>query len=175
MRTPCFCIKKFSSHQSIHQQIDFAAGTRDIFLSIFQLKIFMMSDITYSFKTWLYLIQWIIVSNMMILLNKVILSGWKFSYPFFLTACHMFFAMIITQILSRTTNMLPGTTQKKVTWNVYKNNLLPMAILFSVSIMTGNKAYLFLSVSYIQVMIILLQFLFGISNHIACLYIACFY
>ena len=47
--------------------------------------------------------------------------------------------------------MLPGTMEGKVTKEVFQNRILPIAALFSLSIMTGNKAYLFLSVSYIQV------------------------
>ena len=101
--------------------------------------------------TWFYIIQWIFVSNVMILLNKAILSGWGFAYPFFLTAWHMFFSMILTQILSRTTKLLPGTTEGKITSDIYQTKIIPMAALFSVSVMSGNRAYLFLSVSYIQV------------------------
>ena len=105
-----------------------------------------------SLPSWFfYLLQWIFISCVMILLNKAILSGWGFSYPFFLTAWHMFFSMILTQILSRTTKLLPDTMNGKVTTEVYKKKLLPIAALFSVSIMTGNSAYLYLSVSYIQV------------------------
>lgn len=38
----------------------------------------------------------------------------KFPYPMFLTTWHMVFATIMTQILSRTTNMLPGVREVSV-------------------------------------------------------------
>jgi hypothetical protein len=87
----------------------------------------------------------------MILLNKAILSGWGFSFPCFLTAWHMFLSTLFTQILSRTTNMLTSVNEKKVTLAVFQGKILIIAVCFSVSIMLGNNAYLYLSVSYIQV------------------------
>jgi hypothetical protein len=45
------------------------------------------------------------------LFNKAVLDQLKFPYPMFLTTWHMFFATIMTQVLSRTTNMLPGVKE----------------------------------------------------------------
>ena len=46
-----------------------------------------------------------------ILSNKAILSIWHFQFPFFLTGWHMFFGMVLTQLLSRTTKLLPGVKE----------------------------------------------------------------
>lgn len=49
--------------------------------------------------------------TLQILLNKAILSIWSFGFPFFLTGWHMLFGMVLTQILSRTTGLLPGVKE----------------------------------------------------------------
>ena len=101
---------------------------------------------------WFYLIQWVAVSCVMILLNKAILSGWGFSYPCFLTMWHMIFGTVLTQILYRITPaMLPAVADGRMTGDIFTRKLLPIAICFSFSIVLGNSAYLYLSVSYIQV------------------------
>lgn len=53
----------------------------------------------------------IFVQSVQILFNKAVLDQLKFPYPMFLTTWHMFFATIMTQVLSRTTNMLPGVKE----------------------------------------------------------------
>lgn len=97
----------------------------------------------------------------------------KFPFPMFLTTWHMFLAVILTQIMSRTTKMLPGVTevgyvlsvigetpahltvlwcsQGKVDREVMLKQILPVALFFAVSLVFSNKAYIYLSVSYIQV------------------------
>ena len=43
--------------------------------------------------------------------NKAVLDQLKFPYPMFLTTWHMTLATILTQLLSKTTKMLPGVTE----------------------------------------------------------------
>lgn len=64
----------------------------------------------------------------------------------------MIFSTILTQILVRTTKLLPAANEGKVTAEIFKSKIVPIAALFSVSLMLGNKAYLYLSVSFIQVL-----------------------
>ena len=47
----------------------------------------------------------------MILFNKAVLSSLDFPFPMFLTTWHMSLAAVLTQIMSRTTNMLPGVLE----------------------------------------------------------------
>eukprot|EP00605_Chrysophyceae_sp_TOSAG23-4_P001255 GSChrysophyteH1.ASY1.ANO1.1366.1 assembled CDS len=88
----------------------------------------------------------------MILFNKFVLDRLKFPFPMFLCSWHMVIATILTRILSKTTNMLPGVMEKKVDSNVMKKKILPVAALFSISLILSNKAYIYLSVSYIQML-----------------------
>jgi len=92
------------------------------------------------------------VSCTMILFNKAVLDQMKFPFPMFLTTWHMVFATIMTQILSKTTNMLPGVREKKVDFKVLRTQILPVSICFAVSLVLSNKSYIYLSVSYIQML-----------------------
>jgi drug/metabolite transporter (DMT)-like permease len=64
----------------------------------------------------------------------------------------MVFATIMTQILSRTTNMLPGVRENKVNGDVVLKQILPVTLFFATSLVMSNKAYIYLSVSYIQML-----------------------
>lgn len=70
----------------------------------------------------------------------------------FLTTWHMFLATILTQIMSRTTNMLPGVKENKVDGNVMAKQILPVTLFFATSLVLSNKSYIYLSVSYIQML-----------------------
>ena len=70
----------------------------------------------------------------------------------FLTTWHMFLATILTQLMSRFTNMLPGVKEKKVDSVVWRNQIFPVSVFFAVSLVLSNKAYIYLAVSYIQML-----------------------
>ena len=78
------------------------------------------------------------------------LSTWGFAYPFFLTTWHCGLATILTQILSKTTNWLPGVSENKVTPKDFVRKIVPMTLFFAYGLVSGNSAYKYLSVSYIQ-------------------------
>mmetsp|Transcript_25496 Transcript_25496/g.25743 ORF Transcript_25496/g.25743 Transcript_25496/m.25743 type:complete len:316 (+) Transcript_25496:123-1070(+) len=99
-----------------------------------------------------YIIFWIFISCSMILFNKAVLSTMDFPYPMFLTTWHMFLATVLTQIMARTTSMLPGVGEKKVTFEVMQTQILPVSLFFAVSLVLANKSYIYLSVSYIQML-----------------------
>ena len=120
-----------------------------------------------------YITFWIGISCCMILFNKAVLDQLKFPFPMFLCTWHMVFATVCTQIMARTTNMLPGVkevrprdqtchicllinflhsyAQGKVDAEAMKNKIVPVSAFFAVSLVMANKAYIYLSVSYIQV------------------------
>ena len=58
--------------------------------------------------------------------NKAVLDQLKFPYPMFLTTWHMTLATILTQLLSKTTKMLPGVTE--VNNNSNNNTFVIIAI-----------------------------------------------
>src|SRR2546423_5034946 len=69
-----------------------------------------------------------------------------------LTTWHLTFATIMTQIMARTTTLLDGRKKVKMTGRVYLRAILPIGFFFSLSLICGNKAYLYLSVAFIQML-----------------------
>jgi hypothetical protein len=64
----------------------------------------------------------------------------------------MVFATFMTQVLARTTTLLDGRKTVKMTGRVYLRAILPIGFFFSLSLICGNKAYLYLSVAFIQML-----------------------
>ena len=87
----------------------------------------------------------------MIILNKSILSKHDFPYPFLLIGVHMGVATLLTQILHRY-GYLEGVKERKVNFQVYVNNIMPIALLFSITLICGNQSYLYLSISFVQML-----------------------
>lgn len=85
-----------------------------------------------------------------ILFNKILLTSWGFRFPFFLTTWHCILATVLTQILSRTTNLFPAVQENKINFHDYIKKIVPLAVLFAYGLVAGNLAYQFISLSYIQ-------------------------
>ena len=77
---------------------------------------------------------------------------YNFPYPMFLTSWHMLLSTVLTQLMSRYTNMLPGVKENKVDYLFMKEKLLPLSAFFATSLVLSNKAYVYLSVSFIQML-----------------------
>ncbi|KAL2069830.1 hypothetical protein VTL71DRAFT_14509 [Oculimacula yallundae] len=99
-----------------------------------------------------YVAVWISLSSSVILFNKWILSTLGFEYPILLTSWHLIFATIMTQIMARTTTLLDGRKTVKMTGKVYLRAIVPIGVFFSLSLICGNLTYLYLSVSFIQML-----------------------
>ncbi|KAK5806391.1 hypothetical protein VI817_000649 [Penicillium citrinum] len=129
-----------------------------------------------------YIALWIALSSSVILFNKWVLHTAKFSkferiefsileitksvdvnlttnpYSFqtsvtlFLTTWHMAFATAMTQILARCTNILDSRHKVPMNAATYTRAIVPIGIMFSLSLICGNLAYLYLSVSFIQML-----------------------
>ncbi|EPS40619.1 hypothetical protein H072_5498 [Dactylellina haptotyla CBS 200.50] len=100
-----------------------------------------------------YVIVWIALSSSVILFNKKILDKEKgLNFPIFLTTWHLIFATIATQVLARTSSMLDGLKTVKMTGKVYLRAVVPIGFFFSLSLICSNQAYLYLSVSFIQML-----------------------
>lgn len=98
---------------------------------------------------------WIAMSSAVIVYNKYILddkAGLNFRFPVFLTTFHMAFSTVGTRVLARYTHLLDGLANVEVTPERWYRNILPIGALFSASLVTSNAAYLYLSVSYIQML-----------------------
>ena len=64
----------------------------------------------------------------------------------------MVFATIMTQIMARTTTLLDGRKQIKLNGRLYLRAIMPIGFFFSLSLICGNRAYLYLSVAFIQML-----------------------
>jgi drug/metabolite transporter (DMT)-like permease len=89
----------------------------------------------------------------------------------FLTTWHMFVATCVTQVMGSTTNMLTGVREKKVNSDSIRTKVMPVAFFFSISLVLSNKAYIYLSVSYIQMLkactpvaVLIMSFLLGLEK-----------
>ncbi|KAJ5918834.1 sugar phosphate/phosphate translocator [Penicillium verhagenii] len=99
-----------------------------------------------------YVSIWITLSSSVILFNKYLLDYANFRFPIVLTTWHLTFATIMTQILARTTTVLDGRKSVKMTGRVYLRAIVPIGLMFSLSLICGNMTYLYLSVAFIQML-----------------------
>ncbi|KAL6711724.1 hypothetical protein ACN47E_004658 [Coniothyrium glycines] len=105
-----------------------------------------------TFHPAVYIATWISLSGSTIVFNKYILDTAKFHYPIFLTTWHLVFATIMTQILARFTTILDSRKKVPMTGRVYLRAIVPIGLFFSMSLICGNQAYLYLSVAFIQML-----------------------
>ncbi|KAF8066843.1 TPT-domain-containing protein [Lyophyllum atratum] len=95
---------------------------------------------------------WILLSSSVIIYNNYVYNTLEFKYPVFTVTWHLTFAAIGTRVLQRTTNLLDGARDVHMDQALFLRRILPIGILFSGSLILSNTAYLYLSVSYIQML-----------------------
>ncbi|KAL8834404.1 MAG: hypothetical protein Q9170_003772 [Blastenia crenularia] len=93
---------------------------------------------------------WMILSSAVILFNKWILD--RARYPILMTCYHLTFASVITQILARVGNILDGRHSIRMTPGLYVRAIVPIGVLYSLSLVCSNLPYLYLSVAFIQML-----------------------
>ncbi|OAA76281.1 DUF250 domain membrane protein [Akanthomyces lecanii RCEF 1005] len=101
---------------------------------------------------WIYVVAWISFSSLVILFNKWVLVTLEFKYPVILTTYHLVFATVVTQVMARYTTMLDSRKAVKMTGRIYLRAVVPIGVFFSASLILSNVAYLYLSVSFIQML-----------------------
>ncbi|KAK4349118.1 hypothetical protein RND71_031873 [Anisodus tanguticus] len=98
-----------------------------------------------------YVAIWIFLSFTVIVYNKYILDrklyGWPF--PISLTMIHMSFCSSLAFLLVRVFKVVDPVS---LSLNVYLTCILPIGALYSVSLWLSNSAYIYLSVSFIQML-----------------------
>ncbi|KAH8664110.1 triose-phosphate transporter family-domain-containing protein [Xylariales sp. PMI_506] len=99
-----------------------------------------------------YVGSWIFFSNLTILFNKWLIDDGGFRYPVILTCWHMIFASLATQVLARSTSLLDGRHNVKMTSRFYTRAVVPIGLLYSGSMVCSNLVYLYLSVAFIQML-----------------------
>jgi len=99
--------------------------------------------------SFVHVVIWICLSAGVILFNKYILAELGFPYPLSLTMIHMAFCSLASFILVHILKIVsvPVLNRKQ-----YRKKILPIGILFSMSLSFSNTAYLHLSVSFIQML-----------------------
>ncbi|PSR83242.1 duf250 domain protein membrane protein [Coniella lustricola] len=105
-----------------------------------------------SIPSAVYVAVWISLSSSVILFNKWVLDTLQFHYPVILTTYHLIFSTIMTQLLARYTTWLDGRKTVKMTGRVYLRAIVPIGVMFSMSLICSNLTYLYLSVAFIQML-----------------------
>ncbi|XP_062163866.1 probable sugar phosphate/phosphate translocator At5g25400 [Alnus glutinosa] len=94
---------------------------------------------------------WIFLSFTVIVYNKYILDkkmyGWPF--PISLTMIHMTFCASIAFLLVRVLRLVEPVAMSR---EVYLSSVVPIGALYSLSLWLSNSAYIYLSVSFIQML-----------------------
>lgn len=91
------------------------------------------------------LIVWLLFSVGQILFNKYLYTG-PFKHPLTLTAVHMTFMTLCTQVMARTGHL----TLPALGWDFYLRAIAPLALMFAASLAFSNLAQMILTVSFIQ-------------------------
>ncbi|USW55917.1 Putative sugar phosphate transporter domain-containing protein [Septoria linicola] len=117
-----------------------------------------------------YIATWISLSSSVIIFNKWILDTAGFKFPIVLTTWHLAFATLMTQILARTTGVLDSRKKVPMTGKIYLRAIVPIGLMFSLSLICGNLTYLYLSVSFIQMLkattpvaVLIASWIFGVA------------
>ncbi|KAL7925532.1 triose-phosphate transporter family domain-containing protein [Trichoderma austrokoningii] len=112
----------------------------------------MIPSVRINIPIWAHVINWMFFSNVTIIFNKWLLDTAGFKYPIILTCWHLVYATVATQILARTTTLLDSRRNFPVTGRLYLRTILPIGLLYSGSLICSNVVYLYLSVSFIQML-----------------------
>ncbi|KAF9887696.1 hypothetical protein FE257_009649 [Aspergillus nanangensis] len=99
-----------------------------------------------------YIGSWVFWSNATILYNKWLLESTPFKFPIMLTTWHLIFATIATQLLAQTTTLLDSRKQIHMDTAVYCYRIAPIGVLYSGSLICSNMVYLYLNVSFAQIL-----------------------
>ncbi|KAK6126613.1 hypothetical protein DH2020_039659 [Rehmannia glutinosa] len=98
-----------------------------------------------------YVATWIFLSFMVIVYNKYILDRkmYDWPYPISLTMIHMAFCSSLAYLLVRVFKVVDPVT---MSWDLYLKSVVPIGLLYSLSLWLSNSAYIYLSVSFIQML-----------------------
>ncbi|XP_058206837.1 probable sugar phosphate/phosphate translocator At5g25400 [Rhododendron vialii] len=98
-----------------------------------------------------YVAIWIFLSFTVIVFNKYILDRKMFNWPFpiSLTMIHMAFCSSIAYLLVRVFRVVEPVSMSR---DLYLKSVVPIGALYSLSLWFSNSAYIYLSVSFIQML-----------------------
>ncbi|CAH9089474.1 unnamed protein product [Cuscuta epithymum] len=98
-----------------------------------------------------YVAIWIFLSFTVIVYNKYILDHkmYNWPYPISLTMIHMAFCSSLAYVLVRVIKLVEPVS---MSWDLYFKSVVPIGLLYSFSLWLSNSAYIYLSVSFIQML-----------------------
>jgi drug/metabolite transporter (DMT)-like permease len=101
-----------------------------------------------------YVAIWIFLSFSVIVYNKYILDPKMYNWPFpiSLTMVHMGFCSTLAFLIIRVFRLVEPPTSPSMTRELYTSSVLPIGALYSLSLWFSNSAYIYLSVSFIQML-----------------------
>lgn len=113
------------------------------------------SSIGQQFPT---VLTWAVIGIALICFNKYMYmkvedGGFGFPCPMALTWCHMLMGMMMTQLIRVVKpDWMPALKGNSVDGKTFCTSILPVGVVFAAYLSIGNCAYLYLSVSYIQML-----------------------
>eukprot|EP00250_Pteridium_aquilinum_P016814 c23305_g1_i2 orf=664-1728(+) len=101
--------------------------------------------------SYLYVGVWIFLSFTVIIFNKYILDKkmYDWPYPISLTMIHMGFCSTLAFLLVRVFKLVDSISMTK---EIYLSSVVPIGALYALSLWLSNSAYIYLSVSFIQML-----------------------
>ncbi|KAL2346725.1 hypothetical protein Fmac_000725 [Flemingia macrophylla] len=98
-----------------------------------------------------YVAIWILLSFTVIVYNKYILDKKMYNWPFpiSLTMIHMSFCATLAVVLVRVLRLVEPVSMSR---ELYLSSVVPIGALYSLSLWLSNSAYIYLSVSFIQML-----------------------
>ncbi|XP_057753647.1 probable sugar phosphate/phosphate translocator At5g25400 [Arachis stenosperma] len=98
-----------------------------------------------------YVAIWIFLSFTVIVYNKYILDRkmYNWPYPISLTMIHMAFCSSLAYVLVRVLKLVEPVSMSR---DLYLRSVVPIGALYSLSLWFSNSAYIYLSVSFIQML-----------------------
>ncbi|KAI9073881.1 hypothetical protein K1719_044153 [Acacia pycnantha] len=102
--------------------------------------------------TYSYLLLYIVLSSGQIFFNKWVLSSKEinFPYPLALTLLHMVFSSVLCFALTKILKVLK--VEEGMTTEIYVSSVVPIGAMFALTLWLGNTAYLYISVSFAQML-----------------------
>lgn len=95
-------------------------------------------------------VGWMFVSSLLILVNKHILKDLKFGYPMTVAGMGMFTSGLLSFVLCRVTKVVEA--KAVVTTSYWIRGIMPVGFFMAGTLWAGNLVYLYLSVSFIQML-----------------------
>lgn len=102
--------------------------------------------------TYAYILLYIALSSGQIFFNKWVLSSKEinFPYPLALTLLHMVFSSILCFLVTKVLKIMK--VEEGMTLDVYLSSVVPIGAMFAMTLWLGNTAYLYISVSFAQML-----------------------